>query len=106
VYTCTPSDLSTGISNLLQPAEAEVVLGQLWLAYREGRKSFVHILYIPWCPDSSGCSLAATPDCETAVLGLNPAVSPAYSGLPILRRAAIWDGTLRRLSSEGRQRRK
>ncbi len=26
---CTPSDLSTGISNLLQPAQAEVVLGQL-----------------------------------------------------------------------------
>jgi hypothetical protein len=26
---CTPSVLSTGISNLLQPAQAEVVLGQL-----------------------------------------------------------------------------
>jgi hypothetical protein len=26
---CTPSYLSTGISNLLQPAQAEVVLGQL-----------------------------------------------------------------------------
>jgi hypothetical protein len=26
---CTPSDLSTAISNLLQPAQAEVVLGQL-----------------------------------------------------------------------------
>jgi hypothetical protein len=25
---CTPSDLSTGISNLFQPAQAEVVLGQ------------------------------------------------------------------------------
>jgi hypothetical protein len=25
---CTPSDLSTGISNLLQPAQAEVMLGQ------------------------------------------------------------------------------
>ncbi len=26
---CTPSDISTGISNLLQPAQAEVMLGQL-----------------------------------------------------------------------------
>jgi hypothetical protein len=26
---CTPPYLSTGISNLLQPAQAEVVLGQL-----------------------------------------------------------------------------
>jgi hypothetical protein len=26
---CTPPDLSTGISNLLQPAQAEVVLGHL-----------------------------------------------------------------------------
>jgi hypothetical protein len=34
-----------------------------------------------------------TLDCETAVLGSNPAISPAYSGLPVLRRAAIWDGT-------------
>jgi hypothetical protein len=30
----------------------------------------------------------------TAVLGSNPAISPAYSGLPVLRWAAIWDGTL------------
>jgi hypothetical protein len=29
----------------------------------------------------------------TAVLGLNPAISPTYSGLPVLRWAAIWDGT-------------
>jgi hypothetical protein len=42
---------------------------------------------------SSGGSLVATPDCKTTVLGLNPAISPAYSGLPILRWAAIWDGT-------------
>jgi hypothetical protein len=42
---------------------------------------------------SSGGSLVATPDCETAVLGSNPAISSAYSGLPILRWAAIWDGT-------------
>jgi hypothetical protein len=40
-----------------------------------------------------GGSLAATPDCETAVLGSNPAISPAYSGLPVFRWAAIWDGT-------------
>ncbi len=43
--------------------------------------------------ENSGGSLVATPDCETAVLGSNPAISPAYSGLPVLRRAAIWDGT-------------
>ncbi len=30
---------------------------------------------------------------KTAVLGSNPAISPAYSGLPVLRWAAIWDGT-------------
>jgi hypothetical protein len=43
---------------------------------------------------SSRGSLVATPDCEAAVLGLNPAISPAYRGLPVLRWAAIWDGTL------------
>jgi hypothetical protein len=42
---------------------------------------------------SSGGSLVATPDCKTAVPGLNPAISPAFSGLPVLRWAAIWDGT-------------
>jgi hypothetical protein len=41
---------------------------------------------------SSGGSLVATPECETAVLGSNPAISPAYSGLPFLKWAAIWDG--------------
>ncbi len=43
---------------------------------------------------NSGGSLEATPDCETAVLGSNPAISSAYSELPVLRWAAIWDGTL------------
>jgi hypothetical protein len=33
----------------------------------------------------SGGSLVATPDCDTAVLGSNPAISPAYSGLQVLR---------------------
>jgi hypothetical protein len=42
---------------------------------------------------SSGGSLVATPDCDTAFLGSNPAISPAYSGLPVLRWDAIWDGT-------------
>ncbi len=42
---------------------------------------------------SSGGALVAAPDCETAVLGFNPAISPAYIGLPVLRWAAIWDGT-------------
>jgi hypothetical protein len=42
---------------------------------------------------SSGVSLVVTPDCETAVLDSNPAISLAYSGLPVLRWAAIWDGT-------------
>jgi hypothetical protein len=43
---------------------------------------------------SRGGSFVVTPDCETVVLALNPAISPAYSGLPVLRWAAIWDGTL------------
>jgi hypothetical protein len=30
---------------------------------------------------SSGGSLVVTPDCKTAVLGSNPAISPAHSGL-------------------------
>jgi hypothetical protein len=42
---------------------------------------------------SSGGSLVMTPDCKPAVPGSNPAISPAYSGLPTLGRAAIWDGT-------------
>jgi hypothetical protein len=42
---------------------------------------------------SSGVSLVATPDYKPAVPGLNPAISQAYSGLPILGSAAIWDGT-------------
>jgi hypothetical protein len=46
-----------------------------------------------------------TPDCETEVLGSRPAMSPAYSGLPVLGWAAIRDSTLLWLSSEGRQRR-
>jgi hypothetical protein len=36
--------------------------------------------------------LVATPDCKPTVLGSNPADSPAYSGPPVLRWAAIWDG--------------
>jgi hypothetical protein len=43
---------------------------------------------------SSGGSLVWTPDCDTAVLASNPAISPAHSGLPVLRWAAIWDVTL------------
>jgi hypothetical protein len=42
---------------------------------------------------SSDGPLVPIPDCKPAVLGLNPpAISPAYSGLPVLRWAAIWDG--------------
>jgi hypothetical protein len=40
---------------------------------------------------SSGGSLVATPDCETAVLVSNPVISPDYSGLPVLRWAGIWE---------------
>jgi hypothetical protein len=58
-----------------------------------------------WEGGSSGGSLIATPDCETAVLGSNSEIPPAYSGLLVLRWAAIWDGTCCRLSSERRQRR-
>ncbi len=46
-----------------------------------------------WLTGSSGGSLVAAPDCKPAVPGSNPAISPAYSGLPILGWAAIWDGT-------------
>ncbi len=46
-----------------------------------------------WVLGSSGGSLVVTPDCKTAVLGSKPAISPVYSGLPVLRWAAIWDGT-------------
>jgi hypothetical protein len=49
---------------------------------------------------SSGGSLVVTPDYEHAVSGLNLAISPAYSELPVLRWAAIWN-----LSFEGQQRR-
>jgi hypothetical protein len=42
---------------------------------------------------SSGGSLIATPDYKPAVLGSNPVISPAYSRLPILGQAAIWDST-------------
>ncbi len=47
------------------------------------------------CGSSGGSSLVVTPDCKTAVLGFEStvAISPAYSGLPALRWAAIWDGT-------------
>jgi hypothetical protein len=41
---------------------------------------------------SSGGSLVVTPDCQPAVSGSNPAISPAYSGLPIFGWGAIWDG--------------
>jgi hypothetical protein len=44
-------------------------------------------------PGSSGGSLVATPDCKPVVPDSNPAIPPAYSGLPILGWAAIWDGT-------------
>jgi hypothetical protein len=43
---------------------------------------------------SDGGSLVGTPDCDSAVLCSKTAISPAYSGLPVLRWAAIWDGTL------------
>ncbi len=45
-----------------------------------------------WLIGSSGGSLVTTPSCKPAVQGLNPAFSPAHSGLPILRWADIWDG--------------
>jgi hypothetical protein len=41
---------------------------------------------------SSGGSLVATPDHKPVVLASNPAISSAYSGLPVLRWAAFWDG--------------
>jgi hypothetical protein len=59
------------------------------------KKSFVLIMSRAGRSDGfgrSGGSLVATPDCKPTVLGLNPADSPAYSGLPVLRWAAIRDG--------------
>jgi hypothetical protein len=60
-----------------------VTVGQMdsFEAKKRSRKSHA------WAPlrqknvGSSGGSLVATPDCKTAVLGSNPAISPAYSGL-------------------------
>jgi hypothetical protein len=54
---------------------------------------------------SSGGSLVVTPDCETAVLGSNPAISQAYSGFQTLDGLASGMALCCRLSSEGRQRR-
>ncbi len=53
---------------------------------------FMGAVVAHWYGSSRG-SLVATPDCKPAVLGLNPAISPAYSGLPFLGWAVIWDGT-------------
>jgi hypothetical protein len=39
---------------------------------------------------SSGGSLVAILDCNPTVPGPNLATSPAYSGLPVLRRVAFW----------------
>ncbi len=50
---------------------------------------------------SSGGSLVVTPDCETAVLGSNPAISPAYSGLKPLDGLPSGMALQCRLSSEG-----
>jgi hypothetical protein len=41
---------------------------------------------------SSGGSLVTRPDCKPAFPSLNLAISPAYSRLPVLGWAAIWDG--------------
>ncbi len=38
-------------------------------------------------------SLVAKADCKPAALDSNLAISPAYSGLPVLNFAAIWDST-------------
>jgi hypothetical protein len=45
---CTPSDLSTGISNLLQPAQAEVVLGQLSSYLASWINILVPVALYPW----------------------------------------------------------
>jgi hypothetical protein len=54
---------------------------------------------------SSGGSLVATIDCETAVPGSNPAISPACSGLPVLRGLPSGITLCCRMSSQGWQRR-
>ncbi len=40
----------------------------------------------------SGGSMVATLDCKLAVPGSNPTISQAYSGLPVLIWAVIWEG--------------
>jgi hypothetical protein len=48
---CTPPYLSTGISNLLQPAQAEVVLGQLsmhlasWVLLPAAEEADYYVIY-------------------------------------------------------------
>jgi hypothetical protein len=41
---------------------------------------------------SSDGSFVATPGCKPAFPGSNSTISTAYSGLPVLRWAAIWNG--------------
>jgi hypothetical protein len=73
---------------------------QWWLIAGSNGGSFGGAMVAHWGSNggslvgSNGGSLVATPDCEAAVLDSNPAISPAYRGLPVLRWAAIWDGTL------------
>jgi hypothetical protein len=50
-YECTPPYLSTGISNLLKPAQAEVMLGQLstylasWVLLSAAEEADYYVIY-------------------------------------------------------------
>ncbi len=63
---CTPSDLSTGISNLLQPAQAEVVLGQL----STDLASWVLIVRWRWKLQRFGHNTAYAQSCSAVILGV------------------------------------
>ncbi len=51
------------------------------ILYKENRKMLFRAHKKIIKKGSSGGSLVVTPDCKTAVLGSNPAISPAYIGL-------------------------
>jgi hypothetical protein len=46
IRECTPPYLSTGISNLLQPAQAEVMLGQLSTYIASWVSTEIHVLRV------------------------------------------------------------
>ncbi len=81
---------------------AVVVIREQWWLIRE---LWWLIRELWWLTREQWWLIGIDKNCETAVLGSNPAISPAYSGLPDLRWAASGMALPYRLSSEGQQRR-